>query len=68
MTPADLRAWQKTMKYTNEAASDALGLSVSGYKKLIAGKSPIDRRTALACDAVSAGLDGWKALNQKTTF
>lgn len=69
MTPADLRAWQAAMGYTQQAAADALGMTVSNYKDLIAGKrrttgKPIellDRRTALACAAIAAGLGEWAA-------
>ena len=57
MTPADLRAWKANMGYTHETAAEALGISRSGFAKLLAGDHPIDRRTALACAAVAAGLD-----------
>ena len=55
MTPSDLRTWQSAMGYTYETAAEALGMSRSGYAKLIAGTSKIDRRTALACAAILAG-------------
>ena len=56
MTPSDLRTWQSTMGYTYETAAESLGMSRSGYAKLIAGTSKIDRRTALACAAILAGV------------
>ena len=56
MTPADLRAWQAQMGYTYETAAEALGMSRSGFAKLLAGANPIDRRTELACAAIAAGL------------
>ena len=56
MTSDDLRAWQAAMGYTYDTAAEALGMSRSGYAKLVLGQSPIDRRTALACAAISAGL------------
>lgn len=56
MTPSDLRTWQSAMGYTYETAAEALGMSRSGYAKLIAGTSKIDRRTALACAAILAGV------------
>lgn len=66
MTPNDLRAWQKAMGYTYETAADALGLSRSAYADLLTGisrttKQPkdVDRRTALACSAIAAGLSEW---------
>lgn len=67
MTPADLRAWQAQMGYTQPQAAEALGMSRSGYCDLIAGQrratgvliEQIDRRTALACAAIAAGLGEW---------
>lgn len=67
MTPADLRAWQAAMGYTQDRAAVALGMSVSGYKDLVLGVrrasgkpvEQIDRRTALACAALAAGLTEW---------
>ena len=64
MTPADLRTWQARMGYTQPAAAEALGMSVSGYKDLALGVrratgkhiEQIDRRTALACAAIEAGI------------
>lgn len=67
MTPATLRAWQAHMGYTQDQAAAALGMSVSGYKDLVLGVrracgkpiEQIDRRTALACAALAAGLLEW---------
>ena len=59
MTPADLRAWQAHMGYTYDTAAAALGISRSGFAKLLAGDHPIDKRTALACAALAAGLKEW---------
>ena len=59
MTTEDMRAWQAHMGYTYEAAAQALGISRSGFAKLLAGDHPIDRRTALACAALAGGLDAW---------
>ena len=61
MTTDDLRAWQSAMGYTYEAAADALGMSRSGYAKLVLGQSGIDRRTALAFAAIAAGVGEWAA-------
>lgn len=61
MTPADLRAWKLSMAYTYETAADALGISRSGFAKLLDGTHPIDKRTALACAAIAAGLEPWGA-------
>ena len=59
MTPADLRAWQAQMSYTYETAAEALGISRSGFAKLLAGAHPIDKRTALACAALAKGVEAW---------
>lgn len=56
MTPADLRTWQSTMGYTYETAAEALGMSRSGYAKLLRHDANIDKRTALACAAILAGV------------
>lgn len=54
------------MGYTQQAAADALGMTLSGYQQMLAGVSrstgkpmTIDRRTALACAALTAGLGEW---------
>ena len=60
MTSDDLRAWQSHMGYTYDTASQALGMSRSSYAAMIAGNSRIDRRTALACSALAAGLEPWE--------
>jgi hypothetical protein len=49
MTTNDLRAWMTSMSYTYETAAIALGMSRSGFAKLILGKVKIDLRTVLAC-------------------
>lgn len=56
MSAADLRAWQARMGYTYTSASAALGMARSCYALMLAGKSRIDRRTALACAAIEAGI------------
>ena len=56
MTPDQLRAWQAQMGYTYDTAAVALGMSRSGYAKMVLGKAAIDRRTALACAAIAAGI------------
>jgi len=57
MTPDTLRVWQATQNYTQQQAADALGINRASFAKLLDGRSPIDRRTALACAAISAGLE-----------
>ena len=66
MTAADLRAWQAAMAFTYDTAAEALGINRSTYADLISGVSRatglpkgVDRRTALACAAIAAGLGEW---------
>ena len=67
MTPADLRAWQSAMGYTQQHAAEALGMTRSNYADLVTGIrrttgkviETLDRRTALACAAVAIGLGEW---------
>jgi len=62
MTPQDLRAWREHMRFTQANAAKNLGLSVDGYKKIELGiTQPKDKRTALACAALAAGLQPWSA-------
>ena len=74
MTPTDLRAWQAAMGYTYDSAAEALGINRSTYADLLSGVSratgkpkDVDRRTALACAAIAAGLPEWELLEIKTT-
>jgi transcriptional regulator with XRE-family HTH domain len=69
MTTDDLRAWQAAMGYTYDTAAFALGVSRSTYADLLSGVSratgklkDVDRRTALACAAIAAGLGEWRAV------
>lgn len=65
MTADDFRAWHDAMGYTYETGAKALGMSRSGYHKLLSGLSAIDKRTALACAAIAAGLRPWAPMVQK---
>ena len=64
MNADDLRFWQKEMGFTYDTAADALGISRATYANLVGGwsnttKRPtrIDKRTALACAAIKAGIE-----------
>ena len=66
MTTADLAAWRQHMGYTQRAAAAALGVTLATYQRLERGAEwadgaavTIDRRTALACAALAAGLAEW---------
>lgn len=68
MTSNDLKAWQAHMHYTQAQAADALGVSLATYKDWLNGVSrthgkpvTIDKRTGLACAAISANLSEWCA-------
>ena len=62
MTPDDLRAWQASQGYTYTTAAQALGMARSNYALMLAGRTDIDQRTALACAALAAGLQPWGAI------
>lgn len=66
MIPADLAAWRAQLGYTQRAAAAALGITLPTYQRLERGAEwadgaavTIDRRTALACAALAAGLGEW---------
>lgn len=63
MTPADLRAWLFAMGYTNYRAAKELGVTATTVANWLDGTSKIDRRTALACAALAAGLGPWEPLS-----
>lgn len=73
---AGLSAWQKRMGFTYESASNALGMARSAYARMLAGegsgrevtkKTAVDRRTALACLAIEAGLSPVTPLPARTS-
>lgn len=47
------------MAYTYADACKALGVGSSTYARMLTGEAKIDRRTALACAAIAAGLEPW---------
>ena len=66
MTHADFIAWHQAMGYTYDTGASALGVNRSTYANLMTGVrrdsgTPVvyDRRTALACAALAAGLNPW---------
>jgi hypothetical protein len=68
MTPADFDAWLKHMGLSERRAAELLGVnpaSIGAWRRGINYKTgqPLqaDRRTALACSALAAGLDEWRA-------
>lgn len=68
MTPADFDAWLAHMGLSERAAAAKLGCSAATVGNLRRGINyntgkpmAIDRRTALACAALAAGLDEWQA-------
>ena len=63
MTAAQLAQWRADLHLTQRAAAEALGVTLATYQRLERGQEwdgskpvVIDRRTALACAAVRAGL------------
>ena len=58
MTAKDLRAWQKTMQYTNSKAAAALGVNISTFNRWLVAGTPDN--IGLVCAAVAAGLGPWQ--------
>lgn len=63
MTHADIALWRTDMALTQRAAAEALGITLATYQRLERGQEwdgskpvTIDRRTALACAAIRAGI------------
>lgn len=63
MTPEQLARWRTDLGLTHRAAAEALGIALVSYQEIERGTrfanskpAPIDRRTALACAAIRAGL------------
>lgn len=74
MTPADLSTWRQHMALTQRAAAAALGVSLPTYQQWERGSRfdsaatvEIDRRTALACAALAAGMSEWTATTATAT-
>ncbi len=64
MTPATFRSWRKSLGLTQQGAAEAIGVSKGSVLLYEAGKRrddgrpvEIPRTVALACAAVSAGLE-----------
>lgn len=71
MTHADFLTWHQAMGYTYDTGAAALGVNRSTYANLMAGVrrdsgTPVvyDRRTALACAALAAGLGPWRLITE----
>lgn len=63
MTPADLQYWQARMGLSQRGAAESLGVTLATYQGWLRGigydtgkRRDIDKRTALACAALEAGL------------
>lgn len=68
MTPSDIKAWRESLGYSQGTAAEALGVTKTTYQSMERGRSfatdkpvAIDKRTALACAAIAAGLPPWPA-------
>jgi len=59
MIAEEFRAWHAHMGYTSQqAAADALGVSLATYKRMLTHGT--DHLASLACAALAAGLGPWK--------
>jgi transcriptional regulator with XRE-family HTH domain len=63
MTPDQLARWRADLGLTQRAAAAALEIALINYQQMERGSrfatgepAPINRRTALACAAIRAGL------------
>ena len=68
MTAEDFKAWREHMGLSQVKAAEALGISKSSVENYERGARPEDGRpvliprpVALACSALSRGLDEWRA-------
>ena len=66
MTPEQFKEWMAHMGLSERRAAEALGVSAATVGDWVRGTSrtsgnpiTIDRRTALACAALAAGLPPW---------
>jgi len=59
MTANDLSAWQQLLTFSNSRAAKAIGVKTTEFVDMLDGRTAIDRKTALACAAVAAGLEPW---------
>lgn len=70
MTPDQFKAWRGHMKFTQQAAADALGLSkitVEGYDKgrRSEGRVEIPKTVELACAALALGVKSYDGPQSK---
>ena len=72
MTPAEFNDWLAHMGLSERRAAEALGCAPATVGSMRRGIShttgkpvTIDRRTALACAALAAGLEPWAAVKKK---
>lgn len=63
MTNDQMLAWREGMGWTQDSAAEALGVTRATYQRMERGEDwktgkavVIDRRTELACAAISAGI------------
>ncbi len=63
MTPQELLGWREALGMTQRGAAAALGMTLPTYQRFERGSDwktgkaiTIDKRTALACAAIKAGI------------
>ena len=61
MSPADFRAWRKSLELSQQAAADSLGIGRRTVQDYEAGAYPVPRHIALACAALFHRLEPWSA-------
>ena len=59
MKHQEFNDWLHHMNLSERRAAEVLGCAPATVGNLRRGHSPIDRRTALACAALAAGIEPW---------
>lgn len=62
MTPEQFMAWRERLGLNRKQAAEALDIGRNQPKRYEDGETPIPRYIALACAAISLGIDIDKAL------
>jgi len=73
MTPQEFKAWREAMGFTQQAAADAIGVSIQSVRLYEKGVRPgadprpveIPKTVALACAAIAYGMSEADALVQE---
>jgi hypothetical protein len=59
METGELQAWQLRCRFADRQAAEAVGLSLSGYRKQKRGAHPVSRQTELLTEHVELVTPVW---------